>query len=427
MADTDDALKHFMNSNDDPYVLLDLPNGSASTEKDIRSAWKKTALIYHPDKLRAKDKNLDEATANQQYILRQEAYGILSEPHLREQYDNALRAKEQKRLRDEAVTGERRRMKDELERRENAGKRKRTEEDEYEREVERLRQDGRRRRMERAEKLRKEAEEEERERVRESEEGPKVNGDREGSDQLKKQSGVQDIDRVVKLRFPQNQDTAHLTQSRIQELFSRFGPIDAVTLQDKKMKVDGEKHRRPFILVTVFYQTLLAAHAAISDFPEVAKKEGGDWKLVEPPSWASGKEPECIPKAGPTATANGSHTSGTPTPPAPAPSNPPNGSVSGTGGIDDILMIRLKNAEKARREAKAKREAEQAAANGVANGDAAASEPVRKGPTFGSFKGGKASKGAGEEKDVESKREDERRRLEEEMRRQEAEEDEGGG
>lgn len=420
MADTDDALKHFIASSDDPYTLLDLPSGPASTEKEIRSAWKKTALKYHPDKLRASSNSatFDEAEANRLYILRQDAYGILSEPHLREQYDNALRAKEAKKQRDAAVTGKRGEMKEELERRERdaavSGKRKREEEDVGERELERLRMDGQRRRRERAEMLRRQAEEKERLMQQERDEG--LNAQQETRQNGSAQAEVQDIDRVIKLRFVQNDHTAHLTQERVTEMFSRFGPVEAVTLREKKVKVDGEKHRKMFMTVAVIFESIVGAHAAVSDFPQIVKREDGDWSLLEPPEWASGRQPECIPS-----TKTEHHEK----PQSPAFTPTSNGSANGSNGdMDDILMIRLKNAEKKRREDKRKREDEAAAAaaaNGEGMGDEASSASRRPMPNFGSFKT-KSTTAKGEE-DAEKRREAEKRRLEEAMRREEEQEE----
>ena len=406
MADTDDALKHFMTSNDDPYTLLDLPNGPASTEKEIRSAWKKTALKYHPDKLRAKDTQVDEATANRLYILRQDAYGILSEPHLREQYDNALRAKEQKKQRDATFTGLKKMMKEDLERRENAAKRKRDDDDVGEVELERLRRDGQRRRRERAEMLRRQAEEEEREMLREQEEG------RRGHDaEVKASSGqaqVQDIDRVVKLRFPASDSTAHLSRDRVTELFSRFGPLEGATLREKKVKLDGEKHRKAFMTVALIFESIVGAHAAVSDFSETVEREQGDWRFFEAPAWASGKEPGCIP----TQTQQ-QHTQ--PSSQPPTATSATNGS---NGNVDDILMIRLKNAEKKRREDKRRREEEALATAG----DGIASTSEKKAvPTFASFKA-KAAAVPGQDENEKS-RAVEKRRLEEEIRKAEEDED----
>lgn len=288
-----------------------------------------------------------------------------------------------------------------------AAKRKRgevEEEEVQERELERLRRDGMRRRRERAEMLRRQAEEEEREAVRERDEG--LRSRQEVKTNGTSQAQVQDIDRVVKLRFPMNENPAHLTRNRIVELFSRFGAVEAATLKEKKMKVDGEKHRKAFMTVAVIFENIVGAHAAISDFPQVAEREQGDWKLLETPEWASGKEPEVIPNGTSQAQYSGTWT----------PTNGP--THESNGDVDDILMIRLKNAEKKRREDK-KRKEEEAAAAAVANGDGEEAAPPTKRPmpTFASFKA-KAAPVPGEG-NAERTREAEKKRLEEELRREE--------
>ncbi|MGG6496293.1 UNVERIFIED_CONTAM: hypothetical protein NY603_25580, partial [Bacteroidetes bacterium 56_B9] len=83
---------------------------------------------------------------------------------LRQLYDNARRAREEKKARDQAYAGRRRDLKEDLERREREGvaglKRKHEEDPEeeaFQRELRRLAADGARRRKERGEQLWREA------------------------------------------------------------------------------------------------------------------------------------------------------------------------------------------------------------------------------------------------------------------------------
>lgn len=214
------------------------------------------------------------------------------------------------------------------------------------------------------------------------------------------------------MRFSANEETAHLTRERVKELFSRFGGIEGVTLREKKVKVDGEKHRRPFMTVAVIFERIVGAHAAVSDFAEVADREQGDWKLMDPPTWASGREPECIPRPQQQSQPQETQQSDIP--------SSTNG-TSAAGDVDDILMIRLKNAEKKRREDKRRREEEAAAASAQGDTGTAAPPPKRSAPTFASFNAKTAAIPSSDDSD--RKRDAERRRLEEEMRRQEDEED----
>ena len=349
--------KDHANSDHDFYAILSLPNAAASAEKEIRSAYRKAALKCHPDKIGPNDR----------FELVQIALDVLSDPVAKELYDNARRAREQKKERDAAFEGRRRAMKDDLEAREAGGKRKREEEGKeeaaFERELARLAADGKRRRTERAEALRKEmnAQDEEEQRREEGETANTL---------AKPQAEIGDIDRSVKLRFPQSDKTAHLTRDRIMELFSRIGPIDEVVLRDKKVKVDGEKHKKSYTTVMLLYRSIIGAHSAVTDFPSTAKSEQGDWSLLEAPSWASGQEPAFIPKprqqpATPVSkprpeTQSLRETIAPSTPLGKANGDgglrkvPSFGSFKGTPkvqnspGLDDITMIRLKNAERRR-------------------------------------------------------------------------------
>lgn len=62
------------------YELLEIDSNSSN--KEIKKAWKKLALKYHPDK----NKNI----SNEKFIKIKNAYDILSNNKLREQYDNQL-------------------------------------------------------------------------------------------------------------------------------------------------------------------------------------------------------------------------------------------------------------------------------------------------------------------------------------------------
>ena len=79
---TDDIRSQALNSSHDFYSLLELNDGAVDSE--IRRAYRKTALKYHPDKVGPGD-----AQALQRFYLLQIAYDVLSDPATRELYDNA--------------------------------------------------------------------------------------------------------------------------------------------------------------------------------------------------------------------------------------------------------------------------------------------------------------------------------------------------
>jgi DnaJ family protein C protein 17 len=150
----DDLMEH-ATSSVDFYALLGV--AFETSESDIRRAYRKTALKYHPDKL---GKDFDPA----KFHLLQIANDVLSDPAAKAAYDTARNARLQKQRQHELFEGKRRQMKEDLEARERGGtggapsavgggKRAR-EEDEMESEIRRLAEEGKRRRKEMEEKMR---------------------------------------------------------------------------------------------------------------------------------------------------------------------------------------------------------------------------------------------------------------------------------
>jgi DnaJ homolog subfamily C member 3 len=66
----------------DYYKILDV--AKTATEPEIRKAYRKLALIWHPDKHEGVDKEAAEA----KYVEIAEAYEVLSNPEARTRYDN---------------------------------------------------------------------------------------------------------------------------------------------------------------------------------------------------------------------------------------------------------------------------------------------------------------------------------------------------
>lgn len=104
-----DLLK-WTTSDVDFYTLLGLAFETFSAS-ELRRAYRKTALKYHPDKV-GKDFDPDK------YELFQAANDILSDPELKAKYDNHRNAKLQKQRANELFEGRRRQMKEDLEARE---------------------------------------------------------------------------------------------------------------------------------------------------------------------------------------------------------------------------------------------------------------------------------------------------------------------
>ena len=77
----------------DYYKLLELPPaGAGASEADIKKAYRKAALRYHPDK--AGNSDAERAEAERMFKLIGEANTVLSDPHKRRKYDAGLTLEE---------------------------------------------------------------------------------------------------------------------------------------------------------------------------------------------------------------------------------------------------------------------------------------------------------------------------------------------
>ncbi|KAK0257425.1 hypothetical protein B0A54_07180 [Friedmanniomyces endolithicus] len=380
----DDLKLHALNPSTDFYALLSLQ--PTASELEIRRAYRKTALKYHPDKVGA-----NNVAAREKFELLQVVNDVLSDAALRELYDNARRAEEAKREREAAFDGRRKWMREDLERREGAagGKRKREEEEgqDFEREIRRLAEDGRRRRMEREEMMRCEAEKEAEDERDEFVAPVETTGGDVGAS-----AGPPDLDRSITLRFPASA-ASQLDRDALIMLWERFGPVQDCVLREKKLKKDGEKHRSPYVTAVLVYKSMVGAHAAVCDISQLQQTDAEIWRVFEAVGWAAGKEPECLPKPQipvPQVRDVGMGWSGGGTTPSTAQrdSSTANGGAgmkkapsfasfkttpavrssngASTPSPDDIMMIRLKNAERRRLEEKTKTE-ENAAATATAD------------------------------------------------------------
>ena len=145
MANND--LLKWVTSDVDFYELLGITFENCS-ESELRRAYRKTALKYHPDKV---GKDFDP----EKYELFQAANDILSDLQLKAKYDSHRHAKIQRQRANELFEGKRRQMKEDLEAREKggvstAGSKRSREDDEMEQNLRRLAEEGRKRRAARA-------------------------------------------------------------------------------------------------------------------------------------------------------------------------------------------------------------------------------------------------------------------------------------
>ena len=180
-----------------------------------------------------------------------------------------------------------------------AGTKRQREEDDLdhlERELRRLAEDGKRRRLEREEALRKEIQ-----RERELE----LNADtkNEGSDgQSIQQSTVSELDRTVKVRLPfPPPSQQEVTQQSLDELFARFGAVESVILMDPKLaKLSSGKKKQNSVTAMITFVSIMGAYAAVEDFPGLKQKlattngfrqERLDWRDVDSVFWATNQAP----------------------------------------------------------------------------------------------------------------------------------------
>lgn len=314
MASTDDLKAHAA-STQDFYALLDLSPAAAETE--IRRAYRRTALKYHPDKIA----NPTPADIDKFHLL-QIAYDVLSEPSIRQLYDNAREARQRKQRERDMMDAAKRKMREDLEARERAGAAgaqqkgmKRSygmasaagvgadydddAEEKLQREIDRIAEDGRRRRREVEEKLKREAEDEERV-MREEEEAAQREKDRSNHRVDRSQEGganVPELERGVKVRWVREGRGLDLDQEGLTALFSPFGKIENVLmLKDKRQRLGEKKEKRTVATGVVIFASIVSAHAAVLD-SEKKKRQSVDqpdsvWALIDSVNWASGNQPD---------------------------------------------------------------------------------------------------------------------------------------
>lgn len=281
-----DDLKSYATSDTDFYDLLGVT--FETSQKDIDRAWRRTALKYHPDKVG------NDPVAKEKFHLAQIGYDLLSDPASKALYDNARNARLQRKRQNDLFEGRRRQMKDDLEARERGAKRPREEdesaEEKLEREIRRLAEDGKRRRKEREDALRRD--------VQKEAENADTAGQTPGSSSgpvdgaSASLSTVSELDRTVKVRWPVDGEGGSITADSVKKIFSQFGPIESADLLNPKMLRLGKKQKKQLAIVCMLqYKSVVGAHAAVEDFP---KQDGPEWQTFDSVFWAANKEPDFI-------------------------------------------------------------------------------------------------------------------------------------
>ncbi|THW85805.1 DnaJ-domain-containing protein [Aureobasidium pullulans] len=377
MPGDDDLIEAAKSTAVDYYDLLGITFENSS-ESDIRRAYRRTALKYHPDK------NADKPDIVEKFHLLQIANDVLSSPEYKAIYDNARRVKQEKEERHQAFEGRRRQMKEDLENRENASlKRKHQEEEEgdkLQREIQRLAADGKRRRLERQEQLNRERLEEE-ERLDREKNGyisPQQSAPKTGT-------GVSDIDRSVKVVWSKDVLGAEIDKDRLKVMFTTFGKLqDVAVLKEKKKRMGESKSKSLVASALIVYESVVGAHAAISDYKKRSDSDP-DFKAFDSVYWASNKEPDFLQRPStPVPSTPGSDKPSTQRPLRDIPGldspitplkqsggglrkvpsfasfssakNSPVATSASSPSLEELTMIRLKNAEKRRLEEQIRKE-----------------------------------------------------------------------
>ncbi|EWC48577.1 hypothetical protein DRE_01799 [Drechslerella stenobrocha 248] len=247
------------------YELLNIePTAPA---KDVRRAYRKTALQYHPDK------NPDNPSAVEKFHLLTAAQEILCDVALRAAYDNAIAAKVARKRRTEAYDNKRRSMKEDLEARENSFKRQKTDADEQKNNLERLKEEGARRPAAAAE------EEEQMDTVDTNVNARTPTGE----------SKFSELDRTVKLKWRRKNGGELIDKASLVDLFSRFGDIDECVVVGSGKDREKEKKYASALLV---FRNVVGAYDAVHRDTKALEAEDDEWGLFRDVVWASGKEPD---------------------------------------------------------------------------------------------------------------------------------------
>ncbi|MDB9924776.1 J domain-containing protein [bacterium] len=128
-------------ADEDPYFVLGLDPRADLTDGEIKKAYRKKALVLHPDKR----KDSEREVAQREFDALQKAYDILLDPAARKALEDLAKARAATRARFDAQDLKRRKLREDLERRERVAAVGKTEEEEaqerLQKELVRLRRD----------------------------------------------------------------------------------------------------------------------------------------------------------------------------------------------------------------------------------------------------------------------------------------------
>ncbi|OTF84029.1 dnaJ-like protein [Euroglyphus maynei] len=194
------------------YELFDLTK--ECTESEIKKAFRKKALLYHPDK------NPDNPKANEIFQRLSKALEILTDEKARTSYDKILQAKIDREIRDRKFDDKRKKFKHDLEQKEKLSEQVSIieEEERLKREIERIRKEGSKQLEEENELLKK-----------------KLNENMK----IKSRGG----NNVIKVKLKKrSKDSNAITDEMIRKNFSAFGSILSIVMVKKSALIEYEHY-----------------------------------------------------------------------------------------------------------------------------------------------------------------------------------------
>ncbi|OCT44993.1 Pre-mRNA-splicing factor cwf23 [Cladophialophora carrionii] len=249
----------------DYYELLSvLPTAS---EAEIRRAYRKTSLLYHPDKVKPTPETLDK------FQLLQTALNILTDADEKRKYDQTREARQRRLAETAALDSRRRQMVEDLEKREaasvNGGVKngvKRTWTD-RELEIKRIQEENRRRREDAMAKKVGEAQ-----------------ARAEAAQAKEEAQSSETIDRSVKVRWVKEGEGLEIDQEALEDNFAVGDVENVVLLKDKKRRIESRGDRKVLLgTAVIVFRTLAIAKKVVSQ---------GPWENIESVEWAAGNANE---------------------------------------------------------------------------------------------------------------------------------------
>ena len=245
----------------DYYELLTVQ--PTASEAEIRRAYRKTSLLYHPDKVKPTPETLDK------FQLLQTALNILTDSDEKRKYDQTREAKQRRAAETAALDSRRRQMVEDLEKREAASVSgtkngmKRTWTD-RELEIKRIQEENRKRREDVTAQKTQEA-----------------NARAEAAQAKEEQQSSSDsVHRSVKVRWVKQGEGLDIDQEAIEDNFAAGDVETVVLLKDKKRRIEGRGDKKVLLgTAVIVFTSILIAKKVISQ---------GPWDGIESIEWATG-------------------------------------------------------------------------------------------------------------------------------------------